>query len=142
MYFCRLYKYQEEMKRSFWILFMACVCLSLSACQNKKKNTPEAVAEQFAKAFYTADFTHMYQYSSKKTQVVIQNLQSAMKEHADRQEEMSKQKVVFVNTTVDSQTDSTAMCTCKVTIDERPRTDVWELVKENGDWKVTMIGGM
>lgn len=130
------------MKFRIWVLLLACACLVMPACQNKKKNTPEAVAEQFAKAFYTADFTHMYQYSTKKTQVVIQNLQNAMKEHADKQEEMSKQTVVFVNTTVDSQTDSTAMCTCKVTIDEKPRTDVWELVKENGDWKVSMIGGM
>lgn len=130
------------MKLRIWTFLLACACLLLLACQNNKKNTPEAVAEQFAKAFYTADFTHMYQYSTKKSQIVIQNLQNAMKEHADKQEEMSKQKVEFVSTTVESQTDSTAMCTCEVTIDERPRTDVWELIKENGEWKVSMIGGM
>jgi len=121
---------------------LACACLVLPACQNNKKNTPEAVTQQFAKAFYRADFTHMYQYSTKKSQIVIQNLQNGMKEHADIQEEMNNRNVVFVNTTVDSQTDSTAVCTLEVTIDEKPRTDVWELIKENGEWKVSMIGGM
>ena len=128
------------MKKRFWILFLACACLLMAGCENnKKKNTPEAVTEAFAKAFYTADFTHMYQYSTKKSHIVIQHLQNGMKGHPEIQEEMSKKEIAIVEITVDDQSDSTAICTGNVTIDGKPRTDVWELQKEDGEWKVTMV---
>ena len=121
-------------------MLLACVCLTTVCCQNsKKKNTPEAVTEAFAKSFYTADFTHMYQYTTKKSHIVIQNLQKAMNGQPERLEKMNKQQVVFVETKMEAQTDSTASCFCHVTIDGQPRTDKWDLLKEEDEWKVTLV---
>ena len=67
------------------------------ACLNgAKKNTPETVTEQFSKAFYTADITHQYQYSTKK-------------------------------------------CVCVAKVNGQLRSDKWELLKEDGEWKVTLV---
>ena len=119
---------------------LACACLTLPACQDKKKaNTPEAVTEQFAKAFYTADFTHMYQYVNKPSNVVVETLQNSMKDRPEKLEEMRKQEVEFVEIAVESQTDSTAVCSCTAKINGQQRTDKWDLVQENGNWKVTMV---
>ena len=119
---------------------LACVCFLGFSCQNsKKKNTPEAVTEQFAKAFYTADFTHMYQYSTKKSDIVVKTLQNGMKDQSERLEAMKKSQVEFVETTVDAQTDSTATVTCHVTLDGQPQTDKWDLLKEDDQWKVTLV---
>ena len=110
------------------------------ACQNgKKKNTPEAVTEAFAKAFYTGDFTHMYQYSSKKSQIVVKTIQDGMKDQTERLEAMHNSKVEFESITVDDLTDSTATSTSNALIDGKPLTGNWNLVKENDLWKVTLV---
>ena len=128
------------MKRGFWILMLVCAVLTTVSCQNKaKKNTPEAATEQFAKAFYTADFPHMYEYSTKKSDIVIQQLQNAMKENPEHLEEVKNNQVEFVSTSVENQTDSTCTCACKVMLNDQPRTDKWDLLKEDGQWKVTLI---
>jgi hypothetical protein len=128
------------MKRGFWILMLACAFLMTLSCQNKaKKNTPEAATELFAKAFYTADFAHLYQYTTKKSDAVIQQLQNGMKDNPERVEEMKNTKVEFVSTSVDNLTDSTCTCTCKVLLNSQPREDVWDLIKEDGQWKVTLV---
>lgn len=128
------------MKDRLWIVLLACVCVLGCACQNgKKKNTPEAVTEAFAKAFYTGDFTHMYQYSSKKSQVVVKTIQDGMKGQTERLDAMRDSKVEFESITVDDLTDSTATSTSNALIDGKPHTGKWNLVKENGQWKVTMV---
>ena len=118
---------------------MACVCLVGMSCQNNKKNTPEAVTEAFAKAFYTADFAHLYQYTTKKSQPVVQTIQNGMKGNEARLEEMKNSKVELVEVKVIEQTDSTALCGCAVKINEQPRSDRWDLVKEGDEWKVTLV---
>ena len=128
------------MKHRLWIVLLACVCLLGCACQNgKKKNTPEAVTEAFAKAFYTGDFTHMYQYANKKSQIVIKTMQDGMKDQTDRLDAMHNAKVEFESITVDDLTDSTAMSTTHTLIDGKPLTGKWDLVKEDDQWKVTMV---
>ena len=128
------------MKRKNWILLLVSVCLLAVCCQGgKKKNTPEVVSEAFAKAFYTADFTHMYEYASKNSHIVIKTLQNGTKHEPEKLEELKNNQVVFVSTSVDNLTDSTASCTTKVTINDRPRQDTWELIKENDEWKVTLV---
>ena len=128
------------MKKRFWILFLVCACLMMGSCQNsKKKNTPEAVTESFLKAFYTADFTHMYQVTTKKSQVVIKALQDGMKDRQDKLEEMRKRKIVFTETKVVTQTDSTAVCASTFKVDGKDTQAEWELLKENDEWKVTMV---
>ncbi len=127
------------MKRKSWILVLACVCLVGMSCQNNKKNTPEAVTEAFAKAFYTADFAHLYQYTTKKSQPVVQTIQNGMKGNEARLEEMKNSKVELVEVKVIEQTDSTALCGCEVKINEQPRSDRWDLVKEDNEWKVTLV---
>lgn len=118
---------------------MACVCLVGMSCQNNKKNTPEAVTEAFAKAFYTADFAHLYQYTTKKSHPVVQTIQNGMKGNEARLEEMKNSKVELVEVKVIEQTDSTALCGCAVKINEQPRSDRWDLVKEDNEWKVTLV---
>ena len=132
---------KKNMKnRRFWIILLACACVMFSACQNnKKKNTPEAVTEAFVKAFYTADFTNMYEYSTKQSQIVIKSLQNSMKEQPSRLEEMKKREIAFVDTKISLQTDSTAMCDCSFTVDGQSRDSQWELMKENDKWKVTLV---
>ena len=128
------------MKRSLWILLLACVCMLGCACQNgKKKNTPEAVTEAFAKAFYKADFSQMYQYSTKKSQIVIKTIQDGMQDRTERLEAMHNATVEFESITVEDLTDSTATSTTNALIDGKPLTGKWDLVKENGQWKVTMV---
>ena len=128
------------MKRRIWILLLAGVCMLGLSCQNnKKKNTPEAVTESFAKAFYTADFPHMYEYTTKKSQAAVKTMQNAMKDQQEKLEELKNNKVVFVSTTVNNLTDSTASCTTKVTLNDVPREDHWDLLNENDEWKVTLV---
>lgn len=128
------------MNRKFWILLLVCACFLGSACQlGKKKNTPEAVTEAFAKAFYTADFTHMYQYTTKKSQPVVKTIQNGMKDQTERLEKMKNENVQFVSTTVNNLTDSACTCTCKVILNEGTREDTWDLIKENDQWKVTLV---
>jgi hypothetical protein len=128
------------MKRGFWILMLACAVLMTVSCQNKaKNNTPEVVAEQFVKAFYTADFPHLYQYSTKKSDLIIQQLQNSKKDEPERLEAMKNTKVEFVSTSVDDLTDSTCTCTCKIIVDGQPREDKWDLIKEDDLWKVSMV---
>ena len=119
---------------------MVCAVLTTVSCQNKaKKNTPEAATEQFAKAFYTADFTHMYQYTTKKSDIVIKQLQNGMKDNTERLEEMKKAKVEFVSTSVNNLTDSTCSCECKILLNGQPRQNQWDLLKEDDLWKVTLV---
>ncbi|MBR4648196.1 MAG: DUF4878 domain-containing protein [Bacteroidales bacterium] len=128
------------MKKRFWILFLACACLMMGACQNsKKKNTPEAVTESFLKAFYTADFTHMYQVTTKKSQVVIKQLQESMKDRPEQLETMRKREIEFTETKIVNQTDSTAACASTFKVDGEDKQAEWDLVKENDEWKVTMV---
>ena len=128
------------MKKRFWILFLACACLMMGACQNsKKKNTPEAVTESFLKAFYTADFTHMYQFTTKKSQAVIKALQDGMKERPEQLETMRARKVEFQETKIVTQTDSTAVCASMFKVDGEDHQAEWDLLKENDEWKVTMV---
>ena len=120
------------MKKRFWILFLACACLVMGACQNsKKKNTPEAVTEAFLKAFYTADFTHMYQVTTKKSQVVIKALQDGMKDRPEQLETMRARKVEFEETKIVTQTDSTAVCSSTFKVEGKDMQAEWELLKEN-----------
>lgn len=128
------------MKHRIWILLVACVCLLSVSCQNnKQKNTPEAVTESFLKAFYTADFTHMYQVTTKKSEVVIKALQNGMKESPEQLETMRARKIEFVETKVVSQTDSTAVCASIFKVNGDNQQAEWELLKENDEWKVTMV---
>ncbi len=127
------------MKRKCWIFVLACVGLLLLSCHNGQKDTPEAATENFAKAFYTADFTHMYQYTSKKSHVIVKTLQNGMKENTARLDEMKNNKVEIVETKVVSQTDTSATCTCQVLINSEPRQDSWDLVREDEIWKVTLV---
>ena len=127
------------MKRNYWFLILACFGLLMLSCHNSHKDTPEATTEAFAKAFYTADFTHQYQYSDKKSHAVIKSIQNGLKEYPARMEEMKNNKVEFVSTSVDDLTDSTCTCTCKVILNDQPRQDSWNLVKEEDKWKVTLV---
>ncbi len=128
------------MRKRFWILFLVCACLMIGSCQNsKKKNTPEAVTESFLKAFYTADFTHMYQVTTKKSHQVIKQLQAGMKDRPEQLELMRKRKIEFTETKIVSQTDSTAMCASTFKVDGEDKQAEWELLKENEEWKVTMV---
>ena len=128
------------MKKRFWIIFLVCVCLMMGACQNNKKNnTPEAVTESFLKAFYTADFTHMYQVTTKKSELIIKALQNGMKDNPEQLETMRARKIEFVETKVVSQTDSTAVCASVFKVNGDNQQAEWELLKENDEWKVTMV---
>ena len=127
------------MKRKFWFFVWLSFGLLLLSCHNGQKDTPEAATEAFTKAFYTADFTHQYQYSGKKSHVIIKNAQNGMKSNPAHLEEMKNNKVEFVSTSVDDLTDSTATCTCKVILNDQPRQDTWNLIKEEDKWKVTLV---
>ena len=52
---------------------------------------------------------------------------------------MKNSKVELVEVKVIEQTDSTALCGCEVKINEQPRSDRWDLVKEDNEWKVTLV---
>ena len=119
---------------------MVVAVLMTVSCQNKaKKNTPEAATELFARAFYTADFAHMYQYTTKKSDILVQQLQNGMKGKDEQLEEMKDTKVEFVSTSVENLTDSTCTCRSKVLLNGQPREDQWDLIKEDDIWKVTLV---
>ena len=119
---------------------MVCACLMMGACQdNKKKNTPEAVTESFLKAFLTADFSHLYQFTTKKSAVMIKTIQAGMKDRPEQVEAMRGRKIEFVETKIITQTDSTAVCASTFKVDGVSQQAEWELLKENDEWKVTMV---
>lgn len=128
------------MKRKLWIIMLACVCLLGYACQNnRKKNTPEAATEAFVKAFYKADFTHMYQFATKKSQIVIKTLQDGMKSQPERVEAMRNSVVEVESVEVKNLNDTMATSTTTVLVDGTSLKAKWDLAKENGEWKVTMV---
>ena len=127
------------MKRGIWIIAAVCALMMNVACQNgAKKNTPETVTEQFSKAFYTADITHQYQYSTKKSDFAIKQLQKDLKVNPERVKEMQDSKVEIEKVKVIEQTDSTAKCVCVAKVNGRSRSDKWDLLKEDGEWKVAI----
>ena len=71
--------------------------------------------------------------------MIIKNAQNGMKSNPAHLEEMKNNKVEFVSTSVDDLTDSTATCTCKVILNDQPRQDTWNLIKEEDKWKVTLV---
>lgn len=112
----------------------------IGSCQNSmKKNTPEAVTETFLKAFYTADFTHMFQVTTKKSHLVIKQLQEGMKDRPEQLETMRNRKIEFTETKIVTQTDSSAVCASTFKVDGKDTQAEWELLKENDEWKVTMV---
>lgn len=127
------------MKRKCCALLVVCMGLFMLSCHNGKENTPESAVKSFAAAFYTGDFAHMYEFSTQKSHPVVEALQNGMKGNEARLEEMKNSKVEFVEVKVLEETDSTALCGLQVKIDERPRQDQWDVVKENGTWKVSMV---
>jgi len=128
------------MKRVLWILLLACTGLMTVSCQNgEKENTPEAATERFIKAYYTGDFAHQYEYTTKKSDIVIQQIQNGMQNNKELLEKIQKCDVAILDTKILEQTDSTATCACQFTINDEPRTDKWNLIKEEDLWKVTMV---
>ena len=109
------------------------------SCHKEQKNTPEAVTEAFAQAYYTADFENQIKFTNKKSHVIIQTVQDGLKGNSAHLETMKNSKVEFVSTSVDNLTDSTCNCTCKVILNGQPRQDTWNLVKEEDKWKVTIV---
>jgi len=81
----------------------------------------------------------MYQYSTKKSQIVVKAVQDGMKDQTERLETMRNAKVEFESITVDDLTDSTAKSTTNALIDGKPLTSHWDLLKEEGKWKVTLV---
>ena len=81
----------------------------------------------------------MYKYANKKSQIVIKTMQDGMKDQTDLLDAMHNAKVEFESITVDDLTDSTAMSTTHTLIDGKPLTGKWDLVKEDDQWKVTMV---
>ena len=59
-------------------------------------------------------------------QEVVGSIQSLMQAYANQQNGIA-------------QTDSTATCVCVAKVNGQPRSDKWELLKEDGEWKVTLV---
>ncbi len=128
-----------NMKHKSWIFLLAFAGLLLFSCHNKNKNTPESAAEQFEKAFVTADFPHLYEFASKKSQILVKTMQNNMKNRPEKQEEMSKNEVEILGVEIVEQSDSTAKCICNIKLNGQTRKDTWDLVKEDNLWKVTLV---
>lgn len=126
------------MKLKYCILLLACFGLLMLSCRKEQKNTPEAVTEAFAQAYYTADFENQTKFSNEKSHLIIESVKSGVIDNPSQLEKLKNNKVEFVSTSVDNLTDSTASCTCKVLLNGQPRQDTWSLVKEDDKWKVTL----
>ena len=81
----------------------------------------------------------MYQVTTKKSQVVIKQLQESMKDRPEQLETMRKREIEFTETKIVNQTDSTAACASTFKVDGEDKQAEWDLVKENDEWKVTMV---
>lgn len=125
------------MKKSVTLLLIGILFLSFS-CQNKQKeNTPESVTENFVKAFSTGDFPKMFQYSTKKSDILIKDMQT--RKNSEEIEQIKSRTIEIIGTTVENQTDSTATCVCEFTINKEPKKQIWEVKKENGEWRVALV---
>ena len=130
------------MKKLLLLIFIGFAFLS---CDDKKSNlTPSGVTEAFVKAFNTADFQNMYNYSSKKSHILIDNL---AEQRTEKEFEVIRgRKIAIDSTVISQQTDSTATCICYFRVKELNNKDnwmiarqEWSLAKESGDWKVLLV---
>lgn len=125
------------MKRILLIILIGLGVCFYSCQEQKKEKTPEGVTELFVKAFNTGDFTKMFQYSTKKSHFLINDLKKRRTE--EEMEIIKGRKIHIQETQVSEQTDTTATCVCKFTVDNAQAEQTWTLKKENGDWKVIIV---
>ena len=62
-----------------------------------------------------------------------------MKDRPEQLETMRNRKIEFTETKIVNQTDSTAVCASTFKVDGKDTQAEWELLKENDEWKVTMV---
>lgn len=125
------------MKNLVTLLLIGILFLSFSCQDKQKENTPEFVTEKFVKAFNTGDFPKMFQYSTKKSDILIKDMQT--RKNSEEIEIIKSREIEIAGTTIESQTDSTATCVCEFTVNKKPAKQTWQLVKENGEWRVALV---
>jgi len=116
------------MKIKFLILSIAS-CLVIASCGKKVENTPEGVTTAFVEALSAKDFDGAKEYCTKTSGAVI----DGMKSFAAMAPETKLAK-----TEVKCETNGDK-ATCKFCCAEGKEEETYNLVKEDGNWKVEYV---
>lgn len=115
------------------IAIAACAVFMLAACGG---NSPEAIAQNFQKALMTGDFQEAAKYVTKTTAPMLEQMAIMVSEERlkEMQEEFKGVKLSVVGKEVN---EDEATITLEITsADGDTDTNTYDLVKEDGSWKV------
>lgn len=122
------------MKLSKITLLVSLLCLFLAGCTSK---SPEAVAIEFYKAYYRADFKKMRSLCTPETKEGVDIASSMMKEDKIKEMKASKVKLEVVSCEIDKERDI-AEVVLKIINEESEveKKETTYLKKENGQWLI------
>lgn len=120
------------MKLTKYTLLISLLYILLAGCSN---NSPQTVAEEFYKAYHSANFKKAKSLCTADTKEGIDMMSSMMKEKDIKDIKSSKVKIEAVDCKIEDDGE-TAQVTIKITEENREREQLVHLQKEEGQWLV------
>ncbi|MBO4489147.1 MAG: DUF4878 domain-containing protein [Bacteroidales bacterium] len=124
-----------KLKNLFIVLLALVLCVS---CKVEDQTTPEYATKEFLKAFNLGDFPNIYKYTPAKEHIIIEQLEKLMNENKEQYEKVKKNRLEISSVTCTEQTDSTAVCHCKYTLNGKVKEQDMNLKKEDDHWCVKL----
>ena len=133
--FALLKKYSMKLRN---FLFLTLMILMFASCKTEDQTTPEYATREFLKSFNTGDFPNIYKYTPAKEHIIIEQLEKMMNENKEQYEKVKKNRLDIASITCTEQTDSTAVCHCKYSLNGQVKEQDMNLKKENDHWCVKL----
>ena len=119
-------------------IFIALFSLIFSACNSNE--TPENVAEKFAKAYVQLDYTTLKKYSTPESLSIVDiyhGYRDATPDESDVYKKIYENAKIEINKSIISEDGKTALVVLKIIGDESASIDFdLNLINEDGSWKV------
>ncbi|MBO7491712.1 MAG: DUF4878 domain-containing protein [Bacteroidales bacterium] len=120
------------------LLIVLLALLLCASCKVEDQSTPEYATKEFLKSFNTGDFTNVYKYTPAKEHIIIEQLEKMMNENKEQFDKVKKNRLDITSVTCTEQTDSTAVCHCKYSLNGKVKEQDMNLKKEDGHWCVKL----
>ncbi|MCR4965547.1 MAG: DUF4878 domain-containing protein [Bacteroidales bacterium] len=120
------------------ILILALVLLFCVSCKVEDQSSPEYATKEFLMSFNTGDFPTIYKYTPAKEHILIEQIEKMMNENKEQYDKVKKNKLVISEVTCTEQTDSTAVCHCKYSLNGNAKEQDLNLKKEDNHWCVKL----
>lgn len=115
------------------ITIALCAVFMLASCGG---GTPESVAENFQKALMSGDYKEAAKYATEKTAPLLDQLASMTSEEMIKEMKEQSKGAKFNVIAKEINEDEATITLEMVTADGDTNTTDYDLVKENGSWKV------